>query len=155
MSIVPISDQQSSISSPFSTDIWNPFKNFPQEFPFSRDFLDWDPFADFPFPFHFPSFSREVFPSLESQVSWRETQKAHVYRAFLPGLTKDQVIVFIDDDKMLQISSDDGKFMSKFKLPESAITDQVKASMDHGMLTVTVAKEIAPRSNVRVVEITG
>ncbi|KAK0577638.1 hypothetical protein LWI29_036290 [Acer saccharum] len=148
MSIVPISDRQVTISSPF--------KDFPQEFPFSLDLLDWDPFADFPFPFpfRFPSFSQEIFPSLESQVSWRETQKAHVFRAFLPGLTKDQVIVFIDDDKMLQISSDDGKFMSKFKLPESAITDQVKASMDHGMLTVTVAKEIAPRSNVRVVEIT-
>lgn len=145
MSIVPISDRQSTITSPFSSDIWHPFSlNL------------WDPFTDFPFP-NFSSFSREIFPSIETQVSWRETRKAHVFTAYLPGLTSDEVIVYIDDDRMLQISSDDGKFMSRFKLPENAITEQVRASMDRGVLTVTVDKEIVPTSssNVRVVEITG
>lgn len=151
MSIVPIGDHHGTISTPFSLDIWDPFENFPGGSPISLDL--WDPFTDF--PFHFPSFSREFFPSLGSQINWKETPTAHVFKAFLPGLTRDEVIVYIDEDNMLQISSDDGKFMSRFKLPENALVDQVKASMNHGVLTVTVCKRDSTNRNIRVVEITG
>lgn len=147
MSIVPIGDRRATISTPFSLDTWDPFENFPEGFPFSLDL--WIPFTDF------PSFSREIFPSFGSQISWKETSKAHVYKAFLPGLTRDEVIVYIDDDNVLQISSDDGKFISRFKLPENAMVDQVQASMDRGVLTVSVGKRNAVDRNVRVVEITG
>ncbi|KAJ4709214.1 Class I heat shock protein [Melia azedarach] len=145
MSIVPINDQREIISS----DTWDPFKNFFEEFSSSLDL--WDPLLDF------PSFSREFFPfHHQTQINWKETLKAHVFKAYLPGFTSDQVIVFIDDDRILQISTDDGKFMSRFQLPENAIADQVKASMNHGLLTVTVAKEMGNRpNNVRVVEISG
>ncbi|XP_031256441.1 18.1 kDa class I heat shock protein-like [Pistacia vera] len=151
MSIVPISDHHGTIATPFPSDVWEPFKNFPGGFPFSLDL--WDPFTDF--PFHFPSFSQEFFPSLGSQIKWKETPRAHVFQAFLPGLTKDEVVVYVDEDNMLQISSDDGKFMSRFKLPENALVDQVNASMNHGVLTVTVSKRNSTNQNVRVVEITG
>lgn len=66
------------------------------------------------------------------------------------------MIVFVDEDNVLQISTDDNKFTSRFKLPDNARADQVTASMDNGFLIVSVAKEVAANSrNIRVVEITG
>lgn len=153
MSIVPVSDQQGIISTtPFSSDIWDPFQNMLEEFPLSLDLWEWDQFIN-----NFPSLSREIFPTNQTQINWKETPRAHVFKAYFPGLNGDQVIVFIDNDRMLQISTEDGKFMSRFKLPDNAITDQVKASMNHGLLTVTVSKEMLQpqRPNVRVVEISG
>lgn len=67
------------------------------------------------------------------------------------------MLVYIDDDDMLQISTEDGKFMSKFKLPDNARRDQIKADMVNGVLAVTIPKqEVASyRPDVRVVEIEG
>ena len=45
--------------------------------------------------------------------------------------------------------------MTRFKLPDNAKLDQLKASMNNGVLTVIVPKEEARRPDVRVVEITG
>lgn len=149
MSIVPVSDQRGIVSTtPFSSEVWGPFQSFLEEFPLSIDL--WDPFSDF------PSLSRGIFPTRQTQINWKETPRAHVFKAYFPGLTGDQVIVFIDEDRILQISTEDGNFMSKFKLPDNAIIDQVKAYMNHGLLTVTVSKEMPLQpQNVRVVEISG
>ncbi|XP_022739528.1 18.5 kDa class IV heat shock protein-like [Durio zibethinus] len=153
MSIVPINGQQGTVSNPSSLDLWDPFNNFDP----------WNPFTD-GFPFTFPSFlstpfagfTSEIFPSLATQVNWRETPRAHVFKAYLPGVTRDEVIVFIDDDRMLQISTENGNFMSRFKLPENARTEQIQGFMENGMLIVTIGKEAqaTERPNVRVVEIT-
>lgn len=148
MSIVPVSDQGIISNTPLSSEVWGPFQNFLEEFPLSIDL--WGPFSDF------PSLSRGIFPTRQTQINWSETPRAHLFKAYFPGLTGDQVIVFVDEDRMLQISTDDGKFTSRFKLPANAITDQVKASMNYGLLTVTVSKEMSLQpQNVRVVEITG
>ncbi|KAJ6381181.1 hypothetical protein OIU77_029965 [Salix suchowensis] len=93
----------------------------------------WDPFQNLPFPF----------PTSHS----------------LPFIfkTNPDVLVYIDDDNMLQISTEDGNFMSKFKLPDNARRDQLNADMVNGVLTVTIPKEEVARHrpNVRVVEIEG
>ncbi|KAJ6747237.1 18.5 KDA CLASS IV HEAT SHOCK PROTEIN [Salix koriyanagi] len=93
----------------------------------------WDPFQNLPFPSLLPT----PFPSFSRQ--------------------NPDVLVYIDDDNMLQISTEDGKFMSRFKLPENARRDQLKADMVNGVLTVTIPKEEVARHrpNVRVVEIEG
>lgn len=154
MSIVPVSDQTGTNSS--SLDLWDAEGFFPS--------LDlWDPFQNFPFPSSilsssFPSLAGEIFPSLETHVDWKETPRAHVFRAVFPGFNSDDVLVFIDDDNMLQISTENGKFMSKFKLPDNARRDQIKAGMVNGILTVTIPKEggAGARSpNVRAIEISG
>ncbi|KAJ6408009.1 hypothetical protein OIU84_011338 [Salix udensis] len=77
--------------------------------------------------------------------------------AVFPGFGREDVLVYIDDDNMLQISTEDGNFMSKFKLPENARRDQLNADMVNGVLTVTIPKEEVARHrpNVRVVEIEG
>ena len=149
MSIVPISDQQGTVSDPFSLDLWDPFTDFDLWNPFTHGFPSF-------LSTHFPGFSSEIFPSFGTQLNWRETPRAHVFKAYLPGVTRDEVIVFIDDDRMLQISTENGNFMSRFKLPDNARSDQIQGFMENGMLIVTIGKAVqAPqRPNVRVVEIT-
>ncbi|KAE8662833.1 hypothetical protein F3Y22_tig00113124pilonHSYRG00170 [Hibiscus syriacus] len=146
MSIVPTNGQQGRVSDPFPLDLWDPFNEFDVLNPFSHGF---------PFPSFLSGggFS-EIFPSVGTQLSCIETPRSHVYKAYLPGVSRDEVIVFIDDDRMLQISTENGNFMSRVKLPESARTDEIQGFMDNGMLVVTIGKDVAQSPNVRVVEIT-
>ncbi|KAF9624595.1 hypothetical protein IFM89_012017 [Coptis chinensis] len=48
-----------------------------------------------------------------------------------------------------------GSFLRRFRLPENAKVDEVKASMENGVLTVTVPKEEVKKSEVKSVEISG
>ncbi|GMJ08670.1 hypothetical protein like AT2G19310 [Hibiscus trionum] len=148
MSIVPINGQQGTFTDPFFLDLWDPFNSFDVLNPFSQS-------QGFPFPspaFRFP----EIFPSVGTQLNCVETPRAHVYKAYLPGVSRDEVMVFIDDDRMLQISTEDGNFMSRLKLPENARAEEIEGFMENGMLIVTIGKDAeAPRRpHVRVVEIT-
>jgi hypothetical protein len=42
-----------------------------------------------------------------------------------------------------------GKFTRRFRLPENAQTEQIKASMENGVLTVTVPKEEVKKPEVK------
>ena len=138
--------------------------------PFSS-FEVWDPFKD-----PFPSSSlipRENAAFVNTRIDWKETPEAHVFKADLPGLKKEEVKVEIEDDRVLQISGErntemedkndtwhrversSGKFLRRFRLPENAKMDQVKASMENGLLTVTVPKEEVKKPDVKAIEISG
>ncbi|KAK7400612.1 hypothetical protein VNO78_11829 [Psophocarpus tetragonolobus] len=143
--------------------------------PFSLDV--WDPFRDFPFPnalsASFPEFSRENSAFVSTQVDWKETLEAHVFKADIPGLKKEEVKVQVEDDRVLQISGErnlekedrndtwrrversSGKFMRRFRLPENAKMDQVKASMENGVLTVTVPKQEPRKRDLKTIHISG
>lgn len=112
-------------------------------------------------------------PVLNTPTDWKETPEAHVFTADLPGLKKDEVRVEVDEGRILQISgerkvdgeNDDdkwhrvercrGKFMRRFKLPENAKTDEVKASMENGVLEVTIPKREVKKPGKKVIEIHG
>ncbi|KAF2316532.1 hypothetical protein GH714_041873 [Hevea brasiliensis] len=64
-------------------------------------------------------------PVLNTPTDWKETPEAHIFISDLPGLKKEEVKVEFDEGR----------------LPENAKTDQVKASMESGVLVVTVPKE--------------
>ncbi|KAL4610727.1 hypothetical protein ACB092_08G072100 [Castanea dentata] len=120
-----------------------------------------------------PSFFGETSGLVNTRVDWKETPEAHVFKADLPGLKKEEVKVEVEDDKVLQISGErkvkkeekketwhrversSGKFLRRFKLPENAKMDQVKAAMENGVLTVTVPKVEVKKPDVKSIEISG
>ncbi|KAK7400614.1 hypothetical protein VNO78_11832 [Psophocarpus tetragonolobus] len=151
MSLIPsfFSGPRSNVFDPFSMDVWDPFKDF-----------------RFPAPV-----SAENSAFVNTRVDWKETPEAHVFKVDIPGLKKEEVKVHIEDDRVLQISGErnvekedkedtwhrversSGKFMRKFRLPENAKVNQVKASMENGVLTVTIPKQEVKKLHVKAIEI--
>ncbi|KAK4403337.1 class I heat shock protein 3 [Sesamum angolense] len=104
-------------------------------------------------------------------VDWRETPNAHVFKADVPGLRKEEVKVELEDDRILQISGErkremeekgdtwhrversSGLFTRRFRLPENAKVEEVKACMENGVLTVTVPKVEAKKPEVKSIDI--
>ncbi|GKV05931.1 hypothetical protein SLEP1_g17879 [Rubroshorea leprosula] len=143
MSLIPSLHGNRSIFDPFSFEIWTPFTS-----------------------------NNEVATFVNAQVDWKETPEAHVFKADLPGLKKEEVKVEVEDGRVLQISGERsvekedkndrwhrvergrGKFLRRFRLPENAKPDEVKASMENGVLTVTVPK-VEKKAEVKSVEISG
>ncbi|KAF3443519.1 hypothetical protein FNV43_RR13203 [Rhamnella rubrinervis] len=147
MSLIPsfFGGRRTNTFDPFSLDVWDPFKDLP----ILRSSLSSS----------FPELSRENSAFVNTRIDWKETPEAHVFKADVPGLRKEEVKVEVEDDRVLQISGErnvekedkndtwhrversTGKFMRRFRLPENAKMDQIKAGMENGVLTVTVPKE--------------
>ncbi|KAG5550363.1 hypothetical protein RHGRI_015352 [Rhododendron griersonianum] len=139
-----------NVYDPFSVELWDPFKEY---------------------FFHTPTIPDETLGFVNAKTDWKETPEAHIFRADLPGLRKDEVKVEVEEDRVLKISGErsvereekkdrwhrversSGKFVRAFRLPESARVDQMKASMQDGVLTVTVPKGEARRAGVKSIHI--
>ena len=152
--------RRSNVFDPFSLDLWDPFQGFP-----------------------FGSGSGSLFPRISSdsdaaafagaRIDWKETPEAHVFKAGVPGLKKEEVKVEVEDGNVLQISGErnkeqeektdtwhrversSGRFMRRFRLPENAKTEQIRASMENGVLTVTVPKDEVKKPEVKSIQISG
>jgi HSP20 family protein len=145
--------------------------------PFSLSF--WDPFDGFPFGTggslvpRASSFETVTFAS--ARIDWKETPEAHVFKADVPGLKKEEVKVEVEvkDGNVLLISGEwskeqeektdtwhhversSGKFLRRFRLPNNAKVEQVKATMENGVLTITVSKEEVKKPDVKSIQISG
>ncbi|XP_074562119.1 16.9 kDa class I heat shock protein 2-like [Curcuma longa] len=157
MSIV----RRSNIFDPFSLDVFDPFQGFP--FDAFRSLAERQ-----------PGFVDETSAFANTRIDWKETAEAHVFKADLPGVKKEEVKVEVEEGRVLQISGErtkeqeekkdkwhrversSGKFLRRFRLPENAKVDQVKASMENGVLTVTIPKEEVKKApEVKSIEISG
>ncbi|KAL0321893.1 UNVERIFIED_CONTAM: class I heat shock protein [Sesamum calycinum] len=159
MALIPsfFTGRRSNVFDPFSLDLWDPFEGLP----FSSAVAN------------LPSSSRETTAVANTRIDWRETPEAHVFKVDLPGLKKEEVKVEVEDGRILQISGErtkeqeektdtwhrlersSGKFLRRFRLPENANMDQVKATMENGVLTVVVPKEEEKRPEVKAIDIAG
>ncbi|KAL7613944.1 hypothetical protein Lser_V15G05549 [Lactuca serriola] len=157
MSIIPsfFTGRRSNVFDPFSLDIWDPFQGF-------SSVLN-----------NLPESSRETAAITNARIDWKETPEAHVFKADLPGLKKEEVKVEVEEGRVLQISGErskeleekndrwhrversSGKFLRRFRLPENAKMEEVKASMENGVLTVTVPKAEEKKPEVKSIDIGG
>ncbi|RZC93467.1 hypothetical protein C5167_007279 [Papaver somniferum] len=163
MSIVPsfFGDRKATVFDPFSlADVWNPYKDFP---------------LSNPLHIFNTEFSNDTARFAGTKIDWKETPEAHIFKADLPGLKKEEVKVEVVEEKVLQIKGErnidkeekidkwhrvehsSGKFMRKFRLPENAKVDQLKASMENGVLTVTIPKQdqVKKTSNAKTIDISS
>ncbi|KAL6494350.1 hypothetical protein OROGR_031150 [Orobanche gracilis] len=154
MSLIPsfFGNRRSNIFDPLSSDIWDPFEGFP-----------------------FSSNDRDTTATAvaNARIDWKETPESHVFKVDVPGLKKEEVKVEVEDGSILQISGErskeqeekndrwhrversSGKFLRRFRLPENAKLDAVKAAMENGVLTVMVPKEEVKKPEVKSIDISG
>ena len=158
MSLIPsfFGGRRTNIFDPFSLDMWDPFDGV-----FTSALAN------------IPASARETSAFANTRIDWKETPEAHIFKADLPGLKKEEMKVEVEEGRILQISGEKskeqedkndkwhcierstGKFLRRFRLPENAKLDQVKASMENGVLTVTVPKEEEKKSEAKNIEISG
>ncbi|CAD6232515.1 unnamed protein product [Miscanthus lutarioriparius] len=141
-----------------------------------RPFADfWDPFDVFRsvVPAAASSTGRDTAAFANARIDWKETPEAHVFKADIPGVKKEAAKVEVEDGNVLVISGErrkekedkndkwhrversSGRFMRRFRLPENAKTEEVKAGLKNGVLTVTVPKAEVKKPEVKSVEISG
>ncbi|ONK81589.1 uncharacterized protein A4U43_C01F30860 [Asparagus officinalis] len=163
MALIPrFFGQRSDVFDPFPLDVWDPFQGWPLDS--FRSLADWSGAS---------SALGETSAFANTRIDWRETPEAHVFKADLPGIRKEEVKVEVEEGRVLQISGErskeqeekndtwhrversSGKFLRRFRLPENAKMDQVKATMENGVLTVTVPKEEVKKPEVKAIEISG
>lgn len=149
--------RRSNVFDPFSLDIWDPLEGFP----FTTTVANAS------------SSAGDTSAIANTKIDWKETPEAHVFQADLPGLKKEEVKVEVEDGRVLRISGErsrenedkndkwhrlersSGKFMRRFRLPENAKMDQIKAFMENGVLTVTVPKQEEKKPEVKSIEISS
>ncbi|KAI3997383.1 hypothetical protein MKX01_003186 [Papaver californicum] len=167
MSMIPslFGNPRTNVFDPFSLDVWDPF----QGFPFSGSGSSSSALS-------FPAgseISKETSQLANTRIDWKETPEAHIFRADLPGIRKEEVKVEVEEGRVLQISGErsrekeekndkwhrversSGKFLRRFRLPENAKVDEVKASMENGVLTVSVPKAEEKKPEVKSIQISG
>ncbi|KAI6691688.1 hypothetical protein NL676_028516 [Syzygium grande] len=116
----------------------------------------------------------------QPQVDWKETPDAHVFLVDLPGFSKEDVKLQLVDGRAVLISGErkeDAEAVEKgckwhcrerasasrvyrqFRLPDNAKVEEIKASMQDGVLTLTVPKDVHKKKQQQLkhkaVEISG
>lgn len=117
-------------------------------------------------------------PSLHNTrlVRWDETSEAHTFKLRLPGLKKEELNIQIEDRTLYLSYNSESKmdakegeapsdsqckekkptscsFMRKFKLPENADMEQIKADVTDETLTITIPKLTMKSPEVRKIPV--
>ncbi|KAI3813807.1 hypothetical protein L1987_18542 [Smallanthus sonchifolius] len=117
--------------------------------------------------------------STTALMDWLETPQAHFIKINVPGYSKEDVKVQVEEGNILVVRAESGKDASKEKekdtvwhvaerggglngfsreieLPEDVKIDQIKAQVEHGVLTVVLPKDLSLKpSKVRNIHVTS
>ncbi|XP_057824048.1 16.9 kDa class I heat shock protein 3 [Cryptomeria japonica] len=116
----------------------------------------WDPSQPFPL-WDFDDLEAIANTSL---IDWTETDNSHILLAQLPGLTKNDIQVIVEDGSILEISGQWKKqnensrgngeerraewweegYVRRFKLPDNIDSDKIEAKIENGVLNVQIPK---------------
>jgi HSP20 family protein len=150
--------RRSSVFDPFSVDLFDPFDSM------FRSIVPSSPSS---------AAASETAAFASARIDWKETPEAHVFKADLPGVKKEEVKVEVEDGNVLLISGQrsrekedkgdkwhrversSGQFVRRFRLPENAKTEEVRAALENGVLTVTVPKAEVKKPEVKSIQISG
>nr|XP_009593569.1 18.1 kDa class I heat shock protein-like [Nicotiana tomentosiformis] len=138
--------------------------------------LWWDPFEGFPFSgtvFNIPTSVDETAAFASTRIDWKETTKSHVFKVDLTRIKKEEVKVEVEEGRVLQINGErnidqeekndkwhrmersNGKFLRRFRLPENTKMEDIKATMENGVLTVTIPKIEVNKPELKAIDISG
>ncbi|XP_058079386.1 15.7 kDa heat shock protein, peroxisomal [Magnolia sinica] len=107
-------------------------------------------------------------------MDWLETPSSHIIKINVPGFSKDEIKVQLEEGNVLSIRGEGAKeeiqpkdailhvsergkgdFSREILLPENVKTEQIKAHVDNGVLTVVVPKDVNPKSKSRNIAISS
>ncbi|PNX59145.1 15.7 kDa heat shock protein peroxisomal-like [Trifolium pratense] len=110
-------------------------------------------------------------------LDWIESPTSHILKFNVPGLSKDEIKVQIEEGNIMHVRGESGKeenfgkdsvwhvaergtgkgdLSRMIELPENVKFDQIKAHVENGVLTVVVPKDAAPKlPKVRNINITS
>ncbi|MDJ0847666.1 MAG: Hsp20/alpha crystallin family protein [Myxococcota bacterium] len=109
-------------------------------------------------------------PGFSPRIDLRESDEAFVLRAELPGLDENDFEIALEDDVLTlkgekkteheeereglrHVETRSGSFERRFRLPVPVKADDVKATFEKGVLTVTLPKPEEERPQVRTIPV--
>ncbi|XP_058744764.1 15.7 kDa heat shock protein, peroxisomal-like [Vicia villosa] len=117
------------------------------------------------------------YPGSTALLDWIESPTSHILKINVPGLSKDEIKLQIEEGNILHLRGESLKeenhgkeivwhvaergtgkegFSRMIELPENVKLDQIKAHVENGVLTVIVPKDSASKSHkVRNINITS
>mmetsp|Transcript_37291 Transcript_37291/g.52019 ORF Transcript_37291/g.52019 Transcript_37291/m.52019 type:complete len:144 (-) Transcript_37291:141-572(-) len=117
------------------------------------------------------SSSNELFKASAMRMNLKEDSKSYEATVEVPGISKEEIKVNVDENDVLTISAEhnvekekeDEKvhwherssgFMSRsIKLPEHVASDDINCKLADGILTVTIPKKTEEKKKVRQIQI--
>jgi len=139
-------DKPAPMTSPSSEISWDPWRTM-------RSLLAWDPFREMA---PFPAIDERTM-GFSPAFDVKETKDAYLFHADLPGIKDADLEVTVTGNRInvsgkRESSKEDkgeryytyersyGSFSRSFTLPEGASMEKLAASLDKGVLTITVPK---------------
>ncbi|CAH9089889.1 unnamed protein product [Cuscuta europaea] len=110
-------------------------------------------------------------PGSAALLDWLESPTAHIFKINVPGYTREEMKVQVEEGNILVVKAEGGKdrfqekeknkelvwhvaergrgkgdFSREIELPEGVKTDQITAQVENGVLTVIVPKDTSSSS---------
>ncbi|XP_009779705.1 15.7 kDa heat shock protein, peroxisomal [Nicotiana tabacum] len=114
-------------------------------------------------------------------LDWFESPNSHIFKINVPGYSKEDIKVQVEDGNVLVVKAEGGgkkdeflgkekeivwhvaergggrgDFFREIELPDDVKVDQIKAQVENGVLTIVVPKDVTSKqSKVRNINITS